>query len=455
MFKINELLEATGGKLILKRKDRAPGAVSIDSRTVRQGDVFIAIKGKNFDGHDYVKEAVKKGANTLIIMRHLPGVGSSSNANIILVNDTVRALGDIAHSYRSKFQTPVIAVTGSNGKTSTKELVAWLLESKYKVLKSPGTQNNQIGLPMTLLKLNKGHGMAVLEIGTNHFGEVDYLTKIARPNIGIITNIGPSHLEFLNSFNDVYREKYYVIKNLISPFIGILNMDDEFLRGSAKTRTDENFIVGFGVRNRSDLRASAIKRGHDYVEFLVNSKYQMRLNTVGAYNVYNALAAISAARLFGIEYEKIAARLAEFSFPEGRLTLRVMSDTNFLDDTYNSNPASLEKALEALRTFKARGRKIFIMGDMLELGSYAESFHRKAGKTVAQICDVFITVGSFTRLTAEAARKAGMRASSIFACSSSKEARDVLIRKLKPSKDDMVLVKGSRMMQMEQIILNR
>jgi UDP-N-acetylmuramoyl-tripeptide--D-alanyl-D-alanine ligase len=132
-----------------------------------------------------------------------------------------------------------------------------------------------------------------------------------------------------------------------------------------------------------------------------------------------------------------------------------MSDTNFLDDTYNSNPASLEKALEALRTFKARGRKIFIMGDMLELGSYAESFHRKAGKTVAQVCDVFITVGSFTRLTAEAARKAGMRASSIFACSSSKEARDVLTRKLKPSKDDMVLVKGSRMMQMEQIILNR
>jgi len=455
MFKIDELLEITSAKLILKGAQRTINGVSIDSRTIKKDDVFIAIKGNNFDGHDFAREAVRKGARTIIAMRYPPKIGRESNANVILVKDTVRALGDIAHYHRRKFNIPVIAVTGSNGKTTAKELLSWILEEKFRVLKSPGTQNNQIGLPMTLLRMNRRFDIAVLEIGTNHFGEVEYLSKIARANIGIITNIGPSHLEFLHTAHDVYREKYSLIRNLDAPFIGILNKDDKLLAQKTVASRQEELIVGFGRRSSCDYRASQIKRMDAAVEFAVNSKYKFTLNTLGAYNIYNALAAISAARLFGIDYDDIHKRLKSFVFPQGRLVFKRVDGVRFIDDTYNANPASLEKALETLKAFKAKGRKILVMGDMLELGSYAESFHRQAGKAIAAVCDAFISAGRLTLFTAESARKSGMPQHGIFSCSSSKEARQILMKKLKPSCEDIVLVKGSRLMRMEQVIDNR
>ena len=452
MFKVYELLEITSGKLILKGAQRPINGVSIDSRTIRKDDVFIAIKGNNFDGHDFVGEALKKGARTIIAMRYPSRVGRDSKANVILVKDTVKALGDIAHYHRRKFNIPIIAVTGSNGKTTVKELISCILEDKFKVLKSPGTQNNQIGIPMALLKMNKRFDLAVLEIGTNHFGEIEYLAKITRPNIGIITNIGPSHLEFLHSAYDVYREKYAIIKNLMSPFIGILNMDDKFLKQNASAAKQGEFIVGFGTKGRCDYKASQIRIAGSRVEFTVNAKYRFTLDTLGAYNVYNALTAISTVRLFGMDYETIYKRLANFVFPAGRLVLKRVDGVHFIDDTYNANPVSLERALEALKAFKVKGRKILVMGDMLELGTYSESFHRQAGKTIAGICDAFISAGKLTYLAAESARKSGMSAQDIFTCSSSKEARQILMNKLKPSCDDIVLVKGSRLMRMEEVI---
>lgn len=450
MFKINEVIETTHGRLISGKKDAFLKGISIDSRTIRENDLFIAIKGSRFDGHNFVGEAIKEKAAAVIVDRLGLVIPRSVKIPIIKVGDTTKALADIAAYYRQYFNIPVIGITGSNGKTTTKDMLAWILEAKYKVLKNPGTQNNQIGLPLTLLKLNKNFDIAVLEMGTNHFGEIDYLTRIAKPNIGIINNIGPAHLEFLKNLQGVYREKYSLINNLISPSIAILNMDDRFLR---RNRNDKDkFVIGFGINSNTDYKASKIKIKNQSIEFLVNSRYTIRLNTLGVNNVYNALASITVARLLGVDYNIIVKRLSDFKFPKARLNLINKDNINFIDDTYNSNPASLEEALNTLEHLKIKGRKIFIMGNMLELGRHQENFHRLAGREIARICDILITVGGLTRLTAKAALKAGLDARSIFSCSCCRNAKTILYNRVIPNKNDIVLVKGSRLMQMEKVI---
>lgn len=447
MFKIGELIKITRGGRCGSGKDALVRGISIDSRTIRTGDLFIAIKGNRFDGHDFLAEAVKKKAAGVIVEER---IDKSVKVPIIKVKDTTRALADIAAYHREKFNIPVVGITGSNGKTTIKDMVAWILEKKFKVLKNPGTQNNQIGLPMALLKLNKNFDIAVLEMGTNHFGEIGYLARTAKPNIGIINNIGPAHLEFLKNLAGVYREKYSLIKNLAFPSIAILNLDDRFLKRNIPGK--DKFVIGFGVKHNADYRASGIKRMNNGIEFLVNSRYAIRLKSAGFNNIYNALSAISVARLLGMDYNIIAERLEDFQFPAGRLTFIKKDKINFIDDTYNSNPASLGQALDTLHNIKTKGRKIFIMGDMLELGRNTENIHRLAGRSIARIADVLITVGSLTRLAAVEANKAGLDINSIFNCDSCEEAKTLLFSRIIPDKDDIILLKGSRLMQMEKII---
>ena len=447
MFKISELIKITHGRQYGSVQDALVRGISIDSRTIRTGDLFIAIKGNRFDGHDFLKEAVRKKAAGVIVEE---GLDKSVKVPVIVVKDTIRALADIAAYHRKKFNIPVVGVTGSNGKTTTKDMAAWILEKKFKVLKNPGTQNNQIGLPMALLKLNKNFDIAVLEIGTNHFGEIGYLARVAKPNIGIINNIGPAHLEFLKNLAGVYREKYSLIKNLAFPSIAILNLDDRFL--IRNIRDKDKFVIGFGINHNADYRASGIKRTKNGIEFLVNSRCAIKLKSVGVNNIYNALPAISVARLLGMDYNMIAERLEDFEFHAGRLALIKKDKINFIDDTYNSNPASLGQALDALHNIKTKGRKIFIMGDMLELGRSKENIHRLAGRGIARVADVLITVGSLTRLAAVEANKAGLDINSIFNCDSCEEAKELLFNRIIPKKDDIILVKGSRLMQMEKIV---
>src|SRR3989338_7314407 len=223
MFRVNELIDATKGRLINQARNTIIRGISIDSRTMHSQDAFIAIKGSNFDGHDFIDEAINKGASCIIKESGSEAKGRGRRVTFIEVQDTTKALGDIARFQRRKFNIPVIAVTGSNGKTTTKEMIAHILSRKFKVLKNEGTKNNQIGLPITLLKLNSSYDIAVLEVGTNHPGEIEYLARICQPNIGIITNIGPSHLEYLRDLGGVHREKYKIIENLEKPYIGILN----------------------------------------------------------------------------------------------------------------------------------------------------------------------------------------------------------------------------------------
>lgn len=457
MFRINELLEATGGKLLNWAGVENIRGISIDSRGIKPHEAFIAIKGNNFDGHDFINEAVKKGASCVIKETRgkiipLKAKIQTDKIAFIEVSDSVKALGDIARFQRKKFfDIPVIAVTGSNGKTTTKEMVSRLLSRKFKVLKNEGTKNNHIGLPMTLLSLNSSHDIAVLEIGTNHFGEVDYLSGICQPNIGIITNIGPSHLEYLRNLEGVFREKYSLIGNLKRPHIAILNADDDLLKRKVSRRTKKPFIIGFGLKNRSDFLASDIKNTGQDLEFRIKGKYRFTLKTLGYYNIYNALSAIIAARLFGIGYTDMAPLLVDFNFPRGRLKLIEIKNIRFIDDTYNSNPLSLKQALDALNSFQAKGRKIFVMGDMLELGSYADKFHYRAGREAVECCDIFIAVGKFSRAAARAARDFGFDKKNIFTCYSAACARDILYDRISLNKNDITLVKGSRSMKMEGV----
>jgi UDP-N-acetylmuramoyl-tripeptide--D-alanyl-D-alanine ligase len=451
MFKINEIIEATGGRLLRCNKDDSIRKVSIDSREVKKGDLFIAIKGNNFNGHDFIAEALKNGASCIMMERSSPKKHSEkTKAAIIEVNDTVRALGDIASFRRKKNNPIIIAVTGSNGKTTAKDMIAWVLSDKYKVLKNEGTRNNHIGLPMALLNLEPKDDCAVLELGTNHPGEIGYLAGIAQPNIGLITNIGPSHLEYLKDLSGVLKEKSSLLRYLQKPGIVILNYDDNLLRMMAKN-FKKKAVFGFAIKAKGDFSARLIKGISTRVNFRVNNKCDLSLKSIGYFNVYNALAALSLGRIMGLDYKDIARRLSGFNFPQGRLNLLELGRARFIDDTYNSNPLSLRAALEALACLRVKGRKILVMGDMLELGASSRFYHRRLGREVSKVCDVFISVGELSKAASSAAKASRMRARDIFHCQDIPRAKDILFNRLSLNSDDIVLVKGSRSMKMEEV----
>jgi UDP-N-acetylmuramoyl-tripeptide--D-alanyl-D-alanine ligase len=302
-----------------------------------------------------------------------------------------------------------------------------------------------------LLKLDSSYDLAVIEMGTNHFGEIAYLAGITAATIGVITNVGPSHLEYFRNLSGVFREKRSLLGLLESPRLAILNGDDEFLRKEVLKKTKNPFAVSYGIKGQCDYTVSKMRTGPDGVEFAVGREQEFLLKTVGRYNVYNALAAIAAARILGMEYAEIARRLREFVLPAGRLNYVRRSSLTFIDDTYNSNPFSLCCALDSLERLSVTGRKIFIMGDMRELGKEAKGFHRQAGKSAARICDVLVTVGPLSRAAACAAKAGGFTAGTIFSCDSSIQAKDILFKKIKPQPADIILVKGSRSMKMEEV----
>jgi len=451
MFRVDEIIQAAKGRLIQGSFTDKITGISTDSRRLKPYAAFLALRGKNFDGHDFIAKALKSKVRCLIVEKK-PAFSIPASVTVIKVKDTLLALGEIARFQRQKINLPVIAVTGSNGKTTSKEMIAWVLSAQARVLKNEGTKNNQIGLPQTLIQLTKRDNFAVVEIGTNHFGEVDYLAKIARPNIGVITNIGPSHLEFLRDLNGVAKEKSTLLDNLVKPAIALFNADDKSFKGLTRRLIKGQQYFSFGINAQSDFRASGIKLKNASIEFKVNSKFNFELSSLGSYNIYNALAAIAVGRICGLSYAKIRARLAAFKFPKGRLNLVKFKGLRFIDDTYNSNPLSLKAALEAFNTANCSGRKILIMADMLELGKQKELLHRQIAWSITNTCDLLIAVGSLARITASAARENGMPAKHIFCCANALQARDLLFKKIFPKAGDLILVKGSRSMKMEKVL---
>lgn len=446
MFELEETVSAINAKLLSSSGSSLFRGVSSDSRTIKRGDIFFALKGDNFNGHDFVKEAIQKGASAVVLSKEIDGVGQKTN--ILKVKDTTLALGKLAKLYREKFNIPLLVITGSTGKTTTKDIVYSILATRYRTLRNFGTHNNQIGVPQTIFQINKSHQICALELGTNHFGEISYLSRVAAPQIAIITNIGPSHLEFLKDLKGVFREKMSILYHLQRPKIVLLNGDDKYL---SKIRLSDAFkVFFFGQGRHCDFRATDVCLENNKISFVFNKKHRFYLNSVGRFNIYNALAGIGSGIIFGVGIASIKKSLENFQFPQNRLNKIDCQKFSILDDTYNSNPLSLMKAIESLVEYKATGRRILVMGDMLELGKSSLELHRQIGRFISQKpLDMLVTLGKLSKAAADALKSKSRGQKSIFNFDSKAELTNFLKDSIKAG--DILLIKGSRLLRMEDI----
>lgn len=449
MFSVKDIVFATDGLLKQEGAHHRFSGVSIDTRTMKEGDIFIAIVGRNFDGHDFIIEAIGRGAQAIVYADVHKVKTFSKDIAYIKCEDTTEALGGIARFHRRKFDIPVIAVTGSSGKTTTKEMIAWVLAARYTVLKNKGTQNNLIGVPLTLLAIHSKHDLCVIEMGTNRAGEIKRLTQIAEPNVGVITNIGPAHLEFLKSVKGVYKEKIDLIKHLKLPAVAFLNKADVILTKLSRIKSQPLFF--FGINRECDMRATDIVYKARSTSFVLNGHHAFEVKHCALHNVSNALAAIGCGLLFGLDLLEIKAKIETFDSPDMRLKEIQLKKCVVFDDSYNSNPQSLKHAIDVLCRQATQSRRILVMGDMLELGEKSEEFHVYFGRYVSKkSVDILITMGTHSKSTAESAKKSGMHEHCVFHFSDCVAVLEFLLQQIKEG--DVVLIKGSRFMQMEKIV---
>ncbi len=448
MFSVSEIINATQGRLVQGTGRERVRDVSIDSRRVKKGEVFIAVKGEIFDGHDFLADVIARGVRVVVV--HRPVKVSNDKVDVILVQDTTRALGDVARFHRLRFKAPVIALTGSAGKTTTKEMIAAVLSCKYRVLKNEGTQNNHIGVPLTLLKLKPAHQIVVLECGTNQPGDIPWLADVSRPDVVVFTNIGESHLEKLKTPLGVLKEKWALTKFMPKAGRVIVNGDDAHLNKHIKLAAKSFDIISYGIESKAKLQARdiALSGGRSLV-FHVAGK-SVELNSCGINNVYNALAAYACGLLFAVPVADIAHALKRFEFPAGRGQILKLGRGWLINDAYNANPVSMRSALQTLAALAVEGKKIVVAADMLELGQRAQALHKALGAQAARSSvDVLITVGKLARHIALGA-KAANKGIKVVACRDVDEAQQHLARIF--SNGDAVLIKGSRRMKMEQVV---
>lgn len=444
-FNIAEIIEATRGKLIQGRLPSRVRRVTTNSRDVKKGDLFIAIVGKNHDAHNFAADVIKKGATGLVVSR---AVKAPAGVAVVKVDDTTIALGDIARSYRQRFNIPVIAITGSAGKTTTKEMIAAVLKTKYRVLKNIGTENNQFGVPLTILKLKPSDEIAVLEVGTNTPGDIPWLASIVQPTVAIMTNIGESHLELLKTPADVFKEKFALVKALKPKGVAIINRDDRFLTKVPSKIKHKSYT--FGIRQKSGFRANSVSVSGNKIHFKVAGAGDFVLPGTATANVYNALAAICCGRLFKVGYPNIKNALKKFSFKSGRQAYVKAGKVLVIDDTYNANPVSFRSALEAIGHQQCFGRRILICADMLELGVQSEKYHREIGTcAVSAGINRIFSYGKFSKYIGLSAKEREPRIA-VFHSDKPEEIeakiKDGLVA------GDIVLVKGSRGMRTERFV---
>ncbi len=448
MLTIKEILSATNGKLLSGIPEGKLSGIFIDSRKTKKGSLFIAIKGERFDGHAFIRKALEKGAKALIVSKDIPKV--NPQICVIQVKDTRKALCAIAQYYRSLFDIPVLAVTGSVGKTTAKEMIACVLGGKYCVLKNDATQNNEIGVSLTLLKLRKKHHIAVVELGTNHFGEIRRLAKMIRPTGAVFLNVGESHLKFLKTVKGVFNEKSSLLEEASEKGLVVYNKDDRWLCQLPSNAKKPFHWVSFSVEKRSNFRAEKIKRRNNFLQFYVHNK-KFCIKTVAFHNIYNALAAIVCGTNFGVSFSSMARLLNNIRLPNGRMRIRRIKGCIVMDDTYNANPISFGAAIESFSSYETPGRKILVCADMLELGRKTESLHRRLGRLIAkkQFAYVF-TVGSAASYIAKEIKRHKPQGMQIFHKKINASLKQHLCRILR--KGDAILLKGSRGMHLEEVI---
>jgi UDP-N-acetylmuramoyl-tripeptide--D-alanyl-D-alanine ligase len=437
--------------------DQLIQGISIDSRNISIGNLFVAIPGERFDGHQFVSEAVEKGAKATVIAKEKKQTVSPEIFNktgVILVDDTKKALRNIASWYRRKFNLPTVAVTGTNGKTTTKDMTAEVLSSKFKVLKSPQSYNNLVGVPLTLFQLDSDSEALVLELGMNSPGEIGILTRISNPSVGVITNIGPAHLESLKNLEKIAKAKFELPDNMSSPKTLVLNADDHILKKRIAQKKENETVISFGIKKKADFVADRTEaNGDGNISFRVNKNLPINLRLLGLHNVYNALAAFAVGAFLGVDQQKIKERLEKCTPSKLRMELIHIGNIRVINDSYNANPVSMEKALETLKNMKTSGKKVAVLADMLELGDETLNLHLGLGKQVARSeVNLLITVGELARFIGEGAKEAGMKPRNVLSLENNQQAGFYLLENLKDG--DLILVKGSRKMKTEEIVLS-
>lgn len=428
--------------------------VCTDSRKVAGGEIFFALVGPTFDGHDFAAEAVAKGARGVVASSPDKVADLARSVPVVLVDNTLKALQMLARYNRCRLGIPVVAVTGSTGKTTTKDMVHSIFAERMRSARTEENFNNEVGVPLTLLSLEPRHEICVVELGMRGRGQIWDLAEIARPDVGIVTNVGPSHIELLGSIENVALAKAELVEALGPDGIAVLNADCEYT-AAMKERTRAK-VVFFGIERDADVRATGIESlGEDGTRFTLSygqRSFRVHVPVPGIHNVYNALAAATAALVMGVDSFAVADGLSHFEPSHGRSGI-VETTWGFtvIDDTYNANPASMRAALATLREVAGGRRKIAVLGNMLELGEISAEAHRELGRAaVALTCDVLVTVGNLARLAGEEALRLGRSPRDVIMCDTGAGAVDVLQKLVKPG--DVILVKGSRAMRMEEIV---
>jgi len=447
MFDLERVARITAGEFSGKKINCPLTGISTDSRNMLPGALFVPLRGERFDGHDYLSQAVKNGAAACLSEEVIQGL----SVPVVRVANTLRALGDLAAAYRLQLKGPLVAVTGSAGKTTTKEMLASILAEVGPGLKTAGNFNNLIGLPLTLFRLQPEHQWAVLEMGTSSLGEIERLTEIAAPSIGVITNIGPAHLETLHGLDGVSRAKGELFAGLHGG-TAIINLDDARVASLPVANGVAKFT--YGVHPQAQVRAEAIVVTTDAVSFKLLCRdwsTAVKLKVAGQHNVANALAAAAAAMILEIPQKKIVAGLEKFVAPQGRMNYFPLPCGGvLLDDSYNANPLSVAAALDALAGLKGHGRRVAVLGDMLELGPEAKQLHQQVGRRVAEVADLLVAVGDFAGDLCQGAAAGGMAKDQLVQVADAAQAAEYLHEKQRSG--DRILVKGSRGVRLDRLV---
>lgn len=427
-------------------------SVSTDSRNIAKDELFIALKGKNLDGHKFVKNAVKNGACAVIICQDNAQEFENLPCPAIAVKDTTLSLGDIARAHRMKLFITAIAVTGSNGKTTTKEMIYHILAKDRKVIRSAKSFNNQIGVPLTIMEIDQQYDHAVLELGTSGFGEIAYLAGIVQPGIGVITNVSETHLMGLASIEGVARAKAELLEFIDPQGFAVLNADNEWTNRMATAKLNTS-VVTFGLFNPSNIKGSDVQTTPNGIEFYINDSVLFRIPVMGMWNVYNALAAITVCYTLGYSFTEIANRLENFTLPPMRMEKSIYRGITFINDAYNANPRSMLLATDDFSMLESKGRKILVLGDMLELGEQSRYYHEKLAATIKKMeIDAFVGIGREMRYATDflASFPVNHVRFPFFHFQSSEEASEFLLSFLK--ENDAVFLKGSRGIAVEKIL---
>ena len=448
-FTADDLVRLTGGRLLV-RSDRPIRGASVDSRLVVAGEVFVALPGERTDGHAFLTEAIARGAAALIVTRPAPDPTTLGDVTVIRVADPIAALGALAAGWRRRFAPLVVGVTGSIAKTSTKEAVAAVLSTRFRTLRNEGNQNNEIGLPLTLMQLGPEHQAAVLEMGMYVGGDIADLARMARPSIGVVTAVQPVHLSRIGSLDAIEAAKGELLEALPPDGTAILNADDPIVRGMGRRSTARS--VSYGFADDADVHAEAVtSAGSEGMRFTLRAEGMRRLVTIptlGRLSVHNALAAAAVGRAAGLSFDEIEAGLeAGWSAPH-RVQLVRLGAVTLIDDAYNASPRSMVAALELLAGLP--GRRGAVLGEMLELGDASAEGHRLVGEAAARIVDWLLVVGAGASGIAEGAQAAGMDPSSITRVRDADEAVESLPPRIRDG--DVVLIKASRGIALERVV---